>query len=78
MNRIHCGQHSGDTCPDDTCVTFENILHFSSNGRLPRNREILGLLLHLNIENVNQKNIRTVSTLAMYHWILCNVYTIVV
>ena len=78
VNRIHCGQHSGDTCPGDTCVTFENILHFSSNGRLPRNREVLGLLLHLNIENVNQNNIRTVSTLAMYHWILCNVYTIAI
>ena len=52
VNRIHCGQHSGDTCPGDTCVTFENISHFSSNGRLPRNREVLGLLLHLDIENV--------------------------
>ena len=78
VNTIHCGQHTGDTCPQEFCVTFENIFHFSSNGRLSRNREVLGLLLYLNIENVNKNNVRTVSTLVMYHWILCNVYTIAI
>ena len=36
---LHCGQHRGDDCPQDLCVTFQCVEKFNA-GRLPRNYQV--------------------------------------